>query len=139
LQQCHPAAPNKAKAAKTDSFGENRTPCRVVSSTRLRRVAASITRAAMIVSFKHKALERFSESGDARGLNPDHLKRLRAILTALEAARTIEGVNVAGFHLHPLKGDDREGQWAVTVRANWRITFRFEEGKAFNVNLEDYH
>jgi toxin HigB-1 len=106
----------------------------------LHRVAASITPRddAMIASFKHKALEHFSESGDARRLNPDHLKRFRAILTALEAARTIEGVNVAGFHLHPLKGD-REGQWAVTVRANWRITFRFEEGKAFDVNLEDYH
>jgi toxin HigB-1 len=65
-----------------------------------------------------------------RSLSSDHFKRLRAILTALEAARTIEGVNMAGFHLHPLKGD-REGQWAVTVRANWRITFRFEESKAF--------
>jgi len=65
----------------------------------LHRVAASITPRddAMIASFKHKALERFAESGDARRLNPDHLKRLRTILTALEAARTIEGVNVAGL------------------------------------------
>jgi proteic killer suppression protein len=38
----------------------------------------------------------------------------------------------------PLKGD-RRGFWAVTVRANWRIVFRFEEGKAFDVDFLDYH
>jgi plasmid maintenance system killer protein len=25
------------------------------------------------------------------------------------------------------------------VRANWRIVFRFERGKAFDVDLLDYH
>jgi proteic killer suppression protein len=29
--------------------------------------------------------------------------------------------------------------WAVTVRANWRVTFRVEGGDAYDVNLEDYH
>lgn len=38
----------------------------------------------------------------------------------------------------PLKGN-RKGEWGVTVRANWRMTFRFEEGYALDVNLEDYH
>jgi proteic killer suppression protein len=32
-----------------------------------------------------------------------------------------------------------KGFWAVTVRANWRIVFRFEDGKAFDVDLMDYH
>ncbi|MBI5141369.1 MAG: hypothetical protein HZA20_04150 [Nitrospirae bacterium] len=27
----------------------------------------------------------------------------------------------------------------VTVRANWRITFRFADGRAEIVNYEDYH
>jgi proteic killer suppression protein len=31
------------------------------------------------------------------------------------------------------------GFWSVTVRANWRIIFRFERGKAFDVDLVDYH
>ena len=43
-----------------------------------------------------------------------------------------------GFGLNQLKGDMR-GFWAVTVRANWRIIFRFEEGNAFDVELIDYH
>jgi plasmid maintenance system killer protein len=42
------------------------------------------------------------------------------------------------FRLHPLKGS-RKGVWAVTVRANWRVTFRFEGGDAYDVDLEDYH
>jgi proteic killer suppression protein len=29
--------------------------------------------------------------------------------------------------------------WSVTVRANWRIVFRFEENDAFDVELIDYH
>lgn len=33
----------------------------------------------------------------------------------------------------------RKGFFSITVRANWRITFRFENGKAYDVNLEDYH
>jgi proteic killer suppression protein len=37
-----------------------------------------------------------------------------------------------------LKGDLR-GHWAVAVRANWRIIFRFEDGDAFDVDLVDYH
>jgi proteic killer suppression protein len=40
--------------------------------------------------------------------------------------------------LHPLKGN-RKGVWATTVRANWRMTFRFERGDAYDVDLEDYH
>jgi proteic killer suppression protein len=40
--------------------------------------------------------------------------------------------------LHRLKGD-RKVTWAVTVRANWRVTFRFEQGEPADVNLEDFH
>jgi proteic killer suppression protein len=43
-----------------------------------------------------------------------------------------------GSGLHPLKGDRKE-IWSVTVQANWRITFRFEQGDAEVVNYEDYH
>lgn len=64
--------------------------------------------------------------------------RIRAILARLHQAETIEYLNVHSYKLHPLKGN-RKGEWGVTVRANWRITFRFEERYALDVNLEDYH
>ena len=47
-------------------------------------------------------------------------------------------MNLPGFKLHRLKGD-LKGFWSVTVRANWRVIFRFEEGDAYDVDLIDYH
>ncbi len=43
-----------------------------------------------------------------------------------------------GFRLHPLRGDQR-GAWSVRVSGNWRIVFRFDAGKAVDVDLIDYH
>jgi proteic killer suppression protein len=43
-----------------------------------------------------------------------------------------------GYRLHPLRGE-RKGHWSVTISGNWRISFRFEDGEAFDVDLTDYH
>jgi proteic killer suppression protein len=59
-------------------------------------------------------------------------------LAVLHAAETIEALRLPTFRLHELKGDLR-GYWAVAVRANWRIIFRFEGGDALDVDLVDYH
>ena len=47
-------------------------------------------------------------------------------------------MDLPGFRLHALKGD-LKGFWAVTVRANWRVMFRFEDGNAEEVDYVDYH
>ncbi len=92
----------------------------------------------MILSFRHKGLKRLFEKGEAKGIRADQLERIENILFVLSRARKPEDVDLPGFHLHPLKGD-MKGLWAVTVRANWRVTFRFEEGEACDVDLVDYH
>ena len=92
----------------------------------------------MINSFKSKALRRLFEMGDARGLNAQHLEKIELILAVLQASERIEGLDLPSFRLHPLKGD-LSGFWAVTVRANWRIIFRFTDGDANEVDLIDYH
>ena len=43
-----------------------------------------------------------------------------------------------GWRLHPVAGD-LAGCWSVTVTANQCIIFRFEQGRAFDVDLIDYH
>ena len=68
----------------------------------------------------------------------EHLAKLRNILARLEAASSVEDMNLPGFNLHPLKGQMR-GFMAVTVRANWRVIFRFDEGHALEVDYVDYH
>ena len=52
--------------------------------------------------------------------------------------RREQGIRRNALDLHALKGD-LKGCWAVTVRANWRVIFRFEDGKALDVDLVDYH
>jgi proteic killer suppression protein len=92
----------------------------------------------MIQSFRHKGLKRLFEKGEAKGIRADQVEKIENILFVLSRARKPEEVDLPGFHLHPLKGD-MKGLWAVTVRANWRVTFRFEEGEACDVDLVDYH
>ncbi len=92
----------------------------------------------MILLIRHKGLRRLYENNDPRGVNRDHVIKLRDILARLDAARTISDMNVPGFGLHSLKGD-LKGFWAVTVRANWRVIFRFAEHDAFDIDYVDYH
>lgn len=92
----------------------------------------------MIKSFRHRGLRRLFEDDDGSKLPPDMLNRIRLILSTLQAAQEIEGVNVPTFGLHILKGE-LKGFFSVTVRANWRIIFRFENGDAFDVDFIDYH
>jgi toxin HigB-1 len=92
----------------------------------------------MIESFSHKGLRQLFEDDNARGVSAEHLRKIRQILAVLHAAETIEALRLPTFRLHALKGS-LKGFWAVTVRANWRIIFRFEDGKASEVDLVDYH
>lgn len=92
----------------------------------------------MIRNFRHKGLRRLFEKDDTKAIRPDHVEKVQNILAVLNRARGAEDMNLPGFRLHPLKGDQK-GVWSVTVRANWRVTFRFENGHAGDVDLTDYH
>jgi proteic killer suppression protein len=56
----------------------------------------------------------------------------------LDVAQRPEDMKAPGWHLHPLRGN-LQGFWAVTVSANWRITFRFDGKDAILVDYQDYH
>jgi proteic killer suppression protein len=92
----------------------------------------------MIESFRHKGLKKFYEEDDGRKLPPEMVERIRDILTALDAALAVEELNRPSFRFHPLRGA-LKGSWAVTVRANWRIVFRFSNGAVSDVDFIDYH
>lgn len=93
----------------------------------------------MIVSFKHKGLQDFFETGSTAGIQAKHKAKLHLQLYTLNIANTPSDMDLPGWKLHPLKGN-LNGHWAVTVNANWRLTFRFtEDGNAEIVNYQDYH
>ena len=92
----------------------------------------------MIKSFKHKGLELFYNTGKPNGINPNHQKKLRVQLAALETASEIEDLDLPGYRLHPLQGT-RKDVWAIDVSGNWRLTFEFYDGDVYILNYEDYH
>ena len=92
----------------------------------------------LIESFRHKGLKRLFEDGKRKGVNAELSDRIENILGLLDAATTVQDMSLPSLRLQPLAGD-LKGFWSVTVRANWRITFRFEDGRAIDVDLVDYH
>ena len=92
----------------------------------------------MIRSIRHKGLKRLYEDDDHRGVVSEHAEKLRDILVRLDASAAVADLDLPGFRLHPLKGEFK-GFWAVTVRANWRVIFRYAEGDALDVDYLDYH
>ena len=78
------------------------------------------------------------ERDDARGVDPNHVLRIRRILAELDDAQKPQDLDWPGFRLHPLTGDLR-GFWSVRVSGNWRIVFRFVDKEPVDVNLVDYH
>jgi toxin HigB-1 len=92
----------------------------------------------MIKSFRHKGLRNFFDTGKVSGIQPQHSKRLRMILAALDTAFSIDDMDISGLRLHRLKGSER-GRWSVWVSGNWRVTFEFIDGQAYVLDYEDYH
>lgn len=92
----------------------------------------------MIRSFRHRGLERFFRRSDYGGIPAQFAGRLERMLDRLDAATQPQDMNLPGYRFHPLKGK-RRGTYAATVSGNWRLTFRFENEDAVDVDLEDYH
>ncbi|WP_017327259.1 type II toxin-antitoxin system RelE/ParE family toxin [Synechococcus sp. PCC 7336] len=104
----------------------------------LRDAQLAIYDGSVIISFRHKGLKRFFETGKTSGIQAKHAKRLRIQLAALDTAQSIEDVDLPGFRLHPLKVK-QQGRWSIWVNGNWRLTFAFEDGNAQILDYEDYH
>jgi proteic killer suppression protein len=92
----------------------------------------------VIVDFKHKGLEKFFKTSSTVGIQSVHSMKLKRQLTSLNEAQSIDEMNFPGWKLHPLKGKLKD-HWAITVNANWRMTFIFKDGNAYIVNYQDYH
>ena len=92
----------------------------------------------MIRSFKHRGLKEVFETGRSKLVAPDLQKKVERRLDALDAASVPSGMNFPGWRLHELKGN-RKGTWSVDVSGNWRITFKLQNGDAYDVDLEDTH
>jgi proteic killer suppression protein len=92
-----------------------------------------------IGKFRHKGLRRLYEDDDPSGVPAHPVRKIKAILAAMEFADNLSQVTtMPGWKLHPLRGD-RKGEFGITVTGNWRITFRLQDNTITDVNFEDYH
>ena len=76
------------------------------------------------------------ERGDVSRVGSDLSDRIA--LADLDDARKPSDLDLPGYRLHPLKGD-LKGYWSISISGNWRVTFRIEDGDAYDVDLTDYH
>lgn len=105
---------------------------------RLYRVATYDTLLFVIVSFRHKGLERLYRDGSKKGVQAAHVPKLLRILSALDVAQVPEDLSIPSFRTHRLKGTSA-GQWSIWVNGNWPVTFRFVENDVELVDCQDCH
>lgn len=91
-----------------------------------------------IKSFKHKGIERFFTNGSKAGIQATQASRLGRLLARLNVAAAPNDMNLPGFALHGLKGD-QAGRYAVRIDGNWRLTFEFDGTDVILLDYEDYH
>lgn len=92
----------------------------------------------MIKSFKHKGLQQLFFHGIKKRVQAKHVGKLEAVLDLLDAADVVSVMNFPGSGLHLLQPKE-EQRWAIKISGNWRITFRFQDGDAYEVDYQDYH
>ncbi|MBP1151602.1 type II toxin-antitoxin system RelE/ParE family toxin [Methylocaldum sp. RMAD-M] len=92
----------------------------------------------MIESFKCRETEAlFGGERVPRFVNIERVALRK--LTQLDVAGRLEDLRVPPQNrLEALKGD-RKDQWSIRINDQWRVCFRFESGKAFDVEIVDYH
>lgn len=93
-----------------------------------------------IATIRHKALRRFAETGNSKGLPGNLEGRIRNMLAYLVAIEALdELLTPPNYGAHELTGN-RRGHWSLTVTKNWRMTFRLNDAAAIeDLDLEDYH
>ncbi|MFN3162573.1 MAG: type II toxin-antitoxin system RelE/ParE family toxin [Pseudohongiellaceae bacterium] len=93
----------------------------------------------MIKTFADKHTKSLYESGRSRKFPAEILTRAARKQEYVDLATSLEDLKVpAGNRLHRLM-DDRSGQYAIAINAQWRICFRFKDVDAYDVEVCDYH
>jgi proteic killer suppression protein len=75
----------------------------------------------------------------SRKLPGDIQHRVRRKLRMINQSVSLQDLRVPPANrLEPLKGD-LEGFWSVRVNQQWRIIFRWDDGRTNDVSIVDYH
>jgi proteic killer suppression protein len=93
----------------------------------------------MIGSFADKDTEMVFNQQFSKRLPQNIQKRGLVKLLLLNVAKTEQDLqNPPGNYFEHLKGS-KLGFCSIRINDQWRVTFKFKEGNAYEVRIEDYH
>ena len=93
----------------------------------------------MIRSFADKETERIWKGERVRQRPPEIQQTARRKLRQLHHIAAPQELAIPrGNRFEELKGD-RKGTYSIRINDQWRITFRWRDGDAYDVRIEDYH
>jgi len=93
----------------------------------------------MIQSFGDKDTEALFNRERVKKLPPELLQRGRNKLLIIHAATDENDLRIPpGNRFEKLKGD-KKGLCSIRINDQWRITFKWTNGNAYDVMITDYH
>ncbi len=92
----------------------------------------------MIEGFGDKETEKLWR-GQRTGFPADVFPRAIAKLNILDAATQLDILRVPPSNRLEALRSKRAGQYSIRINDQWRLCFRWESGKAFEVEITDYH
>lgn len=93
----------------------------------------------MIKSFADKKTEDIFEGRLMKNIHPELQRKALRRLRYIDAAGRIDDLKVPPSNKLEKKKGDLKGFYAIRVNTQFRIIFRWEEGRAHDVELVDYH
>jgi toxin HigB-1 len=91
----------------------------------------------VIKTFTSKSLADLWQTGRTGKIDARLHRRILLRLDQLDAAAAPEDMNLPGFDFHKLNG--RPVRYTVHINGPWCVTFEFDGGDAYRVDLEQYH
>ena len=93
----------------------------------------------MIKSFASRETENLFRGRTSKRLPGDVQRRALQKLLAIHAVSNLDELRrIPGNRLEKLKGD-RAGRYSVRINDQWRISFAWRDGDAYEVEIVDYH
>ena len=93
----------------------------------------------MIRSFADKETERLFRGRKSKAVPPQTRERALSKLLVLNAASSVEDLQIPpGNRLEKLRGE-RAGQWSIRINQQYRVCFAFEGGDAYDVEVSKHY
>jgi len=93
----------------------------------------------MIKSFADKRTKQIFDGQLVKKIDAGLQKKVLRRLRYIDAAERIEDLRIPPSNKLEKKQGDLRGFYAIWVNRQWRITFRWLDGFAHDVQLIDYH